>query len=475
MGEIVKIERMGYGVDAIAHASDGKTIFVKGAVPGDVVEVEITLDKRTYAKAKVASLISASPDRVGKLPADALESGATWANLSYDLQLRSKRASLADALRKNAKFDPARIEDVLGEIVACKHEWGYRNKVELAAFRDAAGRFCLGSHETAGDEDIALKASPLANRSIDRAPKALTGVLRYLQGGDDLGIYRVGVRASLRTKSVEVALWTPPSSFPRSFAAKAIKDAIGATSVVRILAMPGSARKVKKVEVLDGAGCWREKMGWKLPRFGMDPSSDVTQEIALQAQGVGTSAKEDADPTTARFDYAVSAPSFFQVNTSQAEVLIGLVLDSLGVGSGMRVADLYSGVGAFSLPLAAAGADVSAIEIAGSSTRDLVRNADAAGLDIEVICDDTAIALPKLGSLDALVVDPPRAGLDAKVIGQIADASPERVAYVSCDPQTFARDARRFEDAGYRLMSAIPVDMFPQTYHVETVGIFHRL
>ena len=95
MVEVVEIERMGYGADAIAHASDGKTLFVQGAVAGDVVEVKTVLDKKTYAKAKVTKLISPSPDRVSKLPVDALQSGATWANLSYDLQLRSKRANLA--------------------------------------------------------------------------------------------------------------------------------------------------------------------------------------------------------------------------------------------------------------------------------------------------------------------------------------------------------------------------------------------
>lgn len=479
MVEVVEIERMGYGTDAITHASDGKTLFVQGAVTGDVVEVKTVLDKKTYAKAKVTKLITPSPDRVSKLPVDALQSGATWANLSYDLQLRSKRANLADALRKNAKLDPVRIEKVLRDIVACKREWGYRNKVELAAFRDEAGRFCLGAHETASCDNVALSRAPLADRLIDRAPKALTGVLRYLQGDGDLGIYRVGIRGSVRTKSVEVALWTPPSAFPRSFAAKSIKDAIGATSVVRILADPGSARRVKKVEVLDGDGCWHEKMGWK-PLRGrvstIDDASSAESESGEQVAGSGedTAAASCASTTSTLFNYRVSAPSFFQVNTAQAEVLIGLVLDGLGIESGMRVADLYSGVGSFSLPLAALGADVSAIEIAGSSTRDLVRNADAAGVDIDVICDDTAIALPKLGSLDALVVDPPRVGLEAKVIDQIAAASPERVAYVSCDPQTFARDIGRFEHAGYRLQSATPVDLFPQTYHVESVGILRK-
>lgn len=455
--EIVRIERMGYGAEAIAHAADGKTLFVAGGVPGDVDEVEITQSKKAFSKARVVHVIEPSPDRISKLPVDAVESGATWAHLDYATQLDAKQANVRDALRRVGGFSSEAVDGALQPIVACKDEWGYRNKVELAAFRDGQGRFCLGAHETGSDRRLALASAPLANRLIAKAPKALTGVLRYLQGSDDLGIHRVGVRGSLRTKDVEVALWTPPSSFPRNFAAKAIKDAIGATSVVRVLAHEGSARRIKKVEVLDGAGCWHEKMGWKVPHatVGEDVEASLLSEPA-------------------RFDFSVSAPSFFQVNTPQAEALVGLVLDGLQVAPGMDAADLYSGAGTFSLPLAQLGANVTAVELAGSSSRDLVRNADGAGLDIDVVCDDAAIALPNLGKLDALVVDPPRTGLEERVVHQIADASPATVAYVSCDPQTLARDLKRFAECGYHMRKVTPVDMFPQTYHVECVAILDR-
>ena len=148
--------------------------------------------------------------------------------------------------------------------------------------------------------------------------------------------------------------------------------------------------------------------------------------------------------------------------------------EGLGLEEGAYVADLYAGGGTFSVPLAAAGADVVAVESAGSSVRDLRRNAERAGVDIEVIGGDAARELPDLGELDALVVDPPRAGLAPGVVDSIARAAPARVAYVSCDPQTWARDVALFETAGYRLAAATPVDLFPQTYHVEVVSIFTR-
>ena len=291
-----------------------------------------------------------------------------------------------------------------------------------------------------GTHDLETPDScPLAHKNIARAPKALRGALRFAQGAQDLGIFRVGVRGSVRTNDVEVALWTPPGPFPRTHVAGMVKSALKATSVVRVLADPGKARAIKGVEALEGRGWWEEQVGG--------------------ARLVAT------------------APSFFQVNTAQAECLVADVLEGLGgkdALAGALVADLYAGAGTFSVPLALAGADVMAVESAGTAVRDLRRNAERNGADIEVIGGDAARELPEMGELDALVVDPPRAGLADGVVESIADAAPERVAYVSCDPATWARDVARFERSGYRLARVRPVDLFPQTYHVEVSSTFVR-
>ena len=311
---------------------------------------------------------------------------------------------------------------------------------------DERGTFQLGFHREGAHDIASPGACPLAHDAIAKAPKALRGALRFAQGSADLGIFRVGVRHSLRTGDLEVALWTSPGSFPRGHIAKTVKSAVKATSIVRVMADPGKARKIKGVETLDGKGCWEEQLG-------------------------------DAR-------YLASAPSFFQVNTAQAEKLVACVIEGLGGRMGedgpeglddLLIADLYAGGGTFSVPLAQAGAEVLAVEAAGSSVRDLRRNADMNRVDVEVIGGDAARELPELGGLDALVVDPPRAGLADGVVESIAAAAPERVAYVSCNPATWARDVARFEDQGYRLASVQPVDMFPQTYHVEVASVFERL
>ena len=430
-------ERMSYGPDAVGHLPDGKAVFIPGAAPGDVVEAAIVEDRPTFARARLERVAEPGPARADDAPAcAALCGGCPWAHLAYDAQLEAKRANVVSALARTGRLGAERAEEVTAPCVPSKRRWGYRNKIELAATSDAAGRLALGFYREGSHDVDAVDACPAAVRPIERAPKALRGALRYLQGSQDLGLFRVGVRGSLRTRDVEVALWTAPGPFPRNAVAKTLGSAVRATSIVRVLADPGKARKVKKVESLSGRGCWEEELAG------------------------------------ARF--LTSAPSFFQVSTAQAERLIELVLEGLQVGEGDLVADLYAGGGTFSVPLARAGADVVAVEAAGSSVRDLRRNAELNRVDIEVIGGDAARELPELGELDALVVDPPRAGLAKGVADDIAAAAPRRVAYVSCDPQTLARDVALLEERGYRLVRATPVDLFPQTFHVETVAILER-
>lgn len=438
--ETVTAERMAYGTAAIAHRADGKTLFVDGAAPGDTVEVSIYEEKPAFAKAQVVSVLEASEARESTAMCPYACGGCPWSHLTYEAQLAAKTTNVRDALLRVGHFSPERVNALVQPCLGSKRTWGYRNKVELGAQTGADGRLEVGLFLEGTHNLAAIDRCPLAHKLLEGTPKALRGALRYLQGSDDLGIFRIGVRGSVRTNDLEVALWTQPGVFPRKEVAGTLASATRATSIVRVLADPGKSRKVKGVEVLAGKGCWEETLR--------------------------------VDDTDMRF--FTSAPSFFQVNTAQAERLIAEVLTGLGDVAGMYVADLYAGGGTFSIPLALAGADVVAVESAGSSVRDLRRNAEAAKVFVDVVGGDAARELPELGELDALVVDPPRAGLADGVVEDIAAAAPEQVAYVSCDPQTLGRDLARFETVGYRVQRVQPVDLFPQTYHVENVALLTR-
>ncbi len=199
---------------------------------------------------------------------------------------------------------------------------------------------------------------------------------------------------------------------------------------------PAKERRIAGVEVLSGKGHWRERLG----------GSTMT----------------------------ISAPSFFQVNTKAAEKLIELVLAALEPDGSDRVLDLYAGAGTFTLPLAEAAGEVVAVESAGSAVRDLRRNLESAELYADVIGGDALRELPSIGHIDSAVVDPPRSGLHADAARALAATRVRTIAYVSCDPATLARDCVALADCGYTLTSATPIDLFPQTFHIETVATFRR-
>lgn len=436
--ENVTIERMAYGAAGIGRLASGKTVFVEGTAPGDTVAVEVVEDKPRYAKADLIEVVQAGLHRrEGFLPCARVCGGCPWAQIAYEEQVRQKRATVVDALRRNAGFPAEEAEQLVSEAIPSKYELSYRNKIEMGAVRsEETGALDIGFFQEGTHRLAQVDACPVAAKSIARAPKALRGAIRFLERGNDLGVFRIGVRGSQRTGDVEIALWTEPGPFPRAAAAKILRDTLKASSLVRVVAEQGSARKVKKVEVLQGKGCWEEQLG--------------------------------------EVDYLASAPSFFQVNTRQAERLVELAMEGLSEAcelDGAFGADLYSGGGTFTIPLALAGADVVAVESAGSSVRDLRRNAERAGVEVEVVGGDAARELPELGELDFLVVDPPRSGLAQGMADAVAAASPGVIVYVSCDPQTLARDIGLLRAHGYRLLRAVPVDLFPQTYHIETVAV----
>ncbi len=435
MSQQIQIERMAYGPDGIGKLESGKTVFVSGTVPGDTVEVELVEEKASFARAKLVSVVEPSPDRVPLFsPIDALAGTADWQQIDYDVQLRLKRDNIVDSLVRKGGFSITRAEELVAPTEPCKRQWGYRNKLELSCEPDAQGRFTVGFKREGTAEFVPVDSSALPHKAIAKLPKALQGAIRYAQGSQDLKIHRIGVRHSLATGDLEIALWTLPGPFPRGHFATTLASACKATGIVRVLADPGSARKVKGVEVLDGRGYWRERMG------------DLT--------------------------FSTQAPSFFQVNTAQAERLVKTVIEGLGDVNGAFVADLYAGGGTFSIPLAAKGADVIAVEAAASSIRDLRFNANANDVFVDAVGGDAAREIAALDSLDALVVDPPRAGLASGMADAIAQAHPETLVYVSCDPATWLRDVDLLGHAGFELVRAVPVDMFPQTYHVEIVSFF---
>jgi 23S rRNA (uracil1939-C5)-methyltransferase len=428
------IDSLAHGGAGVGRTPEGEAVFVQGVCPGDVVEAEIVTDHGRWAEARLVEVLEPSEDRrTPPCPYFGECGGCQWQHVSHEAQATSKRRIVADAFRRIGKLPDMEVL----ECVSVGHAYGYRNKIELSVGAAPSGALLLGFMALNEERLVPIDACLLMRERARAFPKALTGALRYLSRGVDLQLRRVHVRAALHTSDTEVDLWAHPGPFPRAMAATTLGSAVRSTTLTRVLASgDDKARDVRGVEVLSGTGVWRETVG--------------------------------------DFEYRVSAPSFFQVNTAGAEALVALVAEALQPDGTDRVLDLYAGVGTFTLPLADSAGEVVAVEQNGHAIRDLRANLDVNGVAADVAPGDAARALADLGRFDLAVVDPPRAGMRPEALAALLATGARRIAYVSCDPATLARDAATMAAAGYTAVRATPVDMFPQTFHVETVAVFDK-
>ena len=328
------IDTMTYGPDGLARTDEGKAVFVSGGLIGDTVEARITDDGPSFSRAVVEEVLEPSADRVqAPCPFIGICGGCPWGGLSHESQLAAKEENLRSALTRIGKFSPEEVAELMHPIRHTKEPWGYRNKVELAPVREG-GKFRLGMHGRDASQVIKVDSCPLFDKKHAKAIKAVTGALGFLGNSRDLELERVGIRSSRRTGALEIALWTPTGAFPRAQVSRVLSDAVRATSVVRVMSKGEKrARRVAGVEALAGEGSWTEKIGEENMRL--------------------------------------SAPSFFQVNTKAAEILIDLVMEALDPQPDEFGIDLYCGAGTFTLPLARRCDFVSAVESYGPAVRDL--------------------------------------------------------------------------------------------------------
>jgi 23S rRNA (uracil1939-C5)-methyltransferase len=439
------IDSFAHGGAGVARLGDtGYVVFVTGAIPGDRVLAEIGKRKRSFAEARTIELLEPSPDRVeprGDHP------GAPWQVLSYERQLIEKAAQARDAMVRLGQFENPPMLD----IVPAVEQWRYRNKIEFSFAPDDSGDpakagIACGFHppgewwRVVDVEDFML-ASERMNRAraqvvawarehkvaaFDR--KARTGTLRNLV-----------IREGKRTGQLQVRLVV--GSGPMTF---------------------------------DGLAEAVDCDGLLLTR------TDAEAETTAGGKTILVAGNERLEEELHGITYRISSEAFFQTNTEMAEVLYSLVRDAAALEGWERLVDLYCGIGTIGLTLAPRAAELWGIESIPQAIDDAMEVAQREGYKdrASFIAGDVRLALPALlergFSPDVAVVDPPRAGLSQKVVRRIVDAAPRRIVYVSCNPTTLAPNARQLVDAGYELRSVQPVDMFPQTPHVEAVAVFER-
>ena len=416
------------------HSGRGKAIFVPFVLPGEQIEAMVTAEKPGYARAQAQSILQASPHRVeAPCPYFAACGGCHYQHAPYERQLEIKKEILRETLRRFAKLE-----------LDCEVElhpsppWNYRNRSRLQVRLQpefAAGYFKFGSHELMPVEECPI-SSPLINRGIaavwrsGRAGLAAEGVREiefFANAGDTKLLVELSCDADARRSEV------------RTFAEE-----------LRVM-LPEIAGIVAFRAVHEGRAAQQEKL------LSVGESS-----LIYETQGAS---------------YRVSAGAFFQTNRYLTDELVKIVT---GGQKGDLTLDLYAGVGLFSTALARDFHHVIAVESSQLSADDLAYNLSSKGGVIQASTEQYLNRLQKLGRArtgiihnrhtpDLAVVDPPRSGLGQRVAGLLANLRAPQLTYVSCDPTTLARDLVVLLAVGYRVERAHLVDLFPQTYHLESV------
>jgi 23S rRNA (uracil1939-C5)-methyltransferase len=459
----LRIDSLAFGGEGVARLGDGGyVVFVAGAIPGDLVRAVVHKRKRSYAHARTLEVLEPSPERVAP---KAEHPGVPWQVIPYERQLEIKRGQVDDALRRIGRLDGFELQ----EIVPALAPWRYRNKLEYSFGEDsdpAHPQLVCGFHAPAGGNHvIPIEDCLLAS---ERGNLARLTALRWCRAEGLTAWERSSVPRGDRDARTE------PASDGRARLRNLVVREGRATGKlqVRIVTTEG------ELEAGSLAAALSEALGDSLSGVLWTRSRSVAETTA---GGETELVWGDAElpERLGELDLRISAEAFFQTNTEMAELLYGIVADYAALEGWERVYDLYSGIGTIALTLAPRAGELWGIELIEPAVADAIAGARRNEItNVHFFAGDTRTALPALleraGRPDVLIVDPPRAGLSKKVVHRIIDASPKRIVYVSCNPTTLAPNAAELVEAGWTLRRVRPVDMFPQTHHIECVALFER-
>jgi 23S rRNA (uracil1939-C5)-methyltransferase len=437
---IIDITGMGYEGEGVGKI-DNFTVFVQGALLGETVQVKIVKVAKNYAYGKLLEVVEASKHRTE--PGCGIYKscgGCQMQHMSYEGQLEFKTQRVKDVMERIAKIQDVVVHDTLG----MKEPYRYRNKVQLPVGKVndeiRIGFYAPRSHDikdmdTCGiQHEVADKVVKLTREWI------IKHNIEPYNELEDKGIVRhIMIRSGFKTGEVMVVIVTREEKLPylKEFVEVMHNNIDGLKSIIQNV-------NSKKTNVILGD---KNKTLW-----GEGTITDYIDE----------------------FKFNISPMSFFQVNPFQTEVLYGKTLEYAGLTGNEIVFDAYCGTGTISLFLSQKAKKVYGVEIVPEAIEDAKKNALQNNIDnVEFLVGESEKVIPELIDkgikADVVVVDPPRKGCERSLLEAISKMQPKKIVYVSCDPATLARDLGILKELGYETKEIQPVDMFPQTAHVETV------
>ena len=421
---------------------DGYPLFIPNALPGEKAKVKVIKVNKGYGFGRLEEIIEPSPDRVEnpcKLHKEC--GGAQLLHLSYEGQLRAKEKQVRDALERLGGLKDVKVHPVLG----MENPWSYRNKVQVPVGEQngkfVAGYFKKRSHEIVDMENCGVELSMddsvvLKVRDICKE----NGISPYNEQ-DHRGILRhIMVRWAKQTGEIMIVLVTRTRQLPND--EEIVRDIVKA--------IPNVASIVQNINT-------------------------KRTNVILGDRSMTLWGKSTITDSIGEVKFAISPRSFYQVNPDQTKVLYDKALEYAGLTGEETVIDAYCGIGTISLFLAQKAKKVYGVEIVEDAIKDAKRNAELNGItNAEFLVGAAEEVITNMAAegikADVIVVDPPRKGCDEALLNTIIAMKPKKVVYVSCNPGTLARDLRILGEGGYETREVQPVDMFPQTTHVECIS-----
>jgi len=440
--DITGLSSEGLGVARI----EGFTVFVEGALPKEQAEIKIVKVLKNYAFGKLLRTLKTAACRIE--PSCGVVKrcgGCQLQHMSYEAQLQYKTQQVKDALERIGGLNGVAVHDTIG----MEDPWRYRNKAQFPVGMD--GDVMIGFYANRSHEIIDTPQCSIQDAVNDNVIQTVREFIKKY----DISVYdentgkgiirHIVTRKGFKTGEVMVCIVINGDSLP---CGKALVEMLrartdGLKSVVVNI-------NKKKTNVILGER--------NIVIFGEEAIYDYIGE----------------------FKFRISPLSFFQVNPVQTEVLYGKALEYADLKGDETVFDAYCGIGTISLFLSRKAKKVYGIEIVPQAINNAKENARLNGVkNVEFLVGESEIVIPELYrkgiKADVIVVDPPRKGCDEKLLEVITEMSPEKVVYVSCNPATLARDLKYLSERGYEVREVQPVDMFPQTSHVECVVLMSRM
>lgn len=434
----------GYGVAKV----DGYPLFVPYALPGEKAEIRVVKVNKNFGYGKLLEIHKSSSERI-EPPCDVFYQcgGCQIQHMSYNMQLQMKRNQVKNVLKKIARIDEVVVHPVIG----MDDPWRYRNKVAIpVGEKDGeliTGFYRMRSHDIIHDMDTCVVQNEINDRLVEAVRRIANnlGISSYDEINDRGVLRHIMVRTGQNTKETMIVLVTRTNRLP--YKEELIKELTETYPNVKSIIHNVNNRKTNVILGKETNVLWGEK-------YIYDTIGDIR--------------------------FAISAKSFFQVNPDQTVKLYEKTLEYADVNSDDTVIDAYCGIGTISLILAQHAKKVYGVEIVPEAISDAKLNAKINGMDnVEFAVGEAEKIMPwwKAQGLrpNVIVVDPPRKGCEESLLQAMIEMQPCRIVYVSCNPSTLARDLRYLEDGGYRTKEIQPVDMFPQTMHVELVALMSRV